>query len=327
MNTSTLRSFVVAVAVATVGLVTSTPAAYAQSLPACPASVPDPNLPSYAIEIPHVRVGAPSETPYGRKTTVTLGAAYGSDNETNIERMRLEMLDQATGEVFFAHDFTRDQMDALNYLGDDIKFFIQLDRGDGPAVVRVSYGVGLGGDLLPEPAFCQVVIERTVVPTRGVAPRVSMYEDDEGGTIDIKTPSNCERTSVTPVTVSITSEGRRARYTVPDPCVKRMQRRGSVPRLDVSAGVGWVQLWPTKGADFGRRYRVTVAVDGRVAIRRWAFAYYMRFPATRVWEGTDRFVNYCINESKRIWSSGGRLYCTVPSSYARDLAFTKRNPI
>jgi hypothetical protein len=40
-------------------------------------------------------------------------------------------------------------------------------------------------------------------------------------------------------------------------------------------------------------YRYIVVVQGR----------------RQIWQGTDAFVNYCIGEGKRIWSSGGKLYC------------------
>jgi hypothetical protein len=29
----------------------------------------------------------------------------------------------------------------------------------------------------------------------------------------------------------------------------------------------------------------------------------------RIWKGTDAFVNYCLNELKRLWSLNGKLYC------------------
>jgi hypothetical protein len=38
--------------------------------------------------------------------------------------------------------------------------------------------------------------------------------------------------------------------------------------------------------------------------------------AEQVWEGTDEFWNYCINESQTTYSEGGRLYCDNPASYS-----------
>ena len=36
---------------------------------------------------------------------------------------------------------------------------------------------------------------------------------------------------------------------------------------------------------------------------------------TRIWEGEDAFVNYCINHNKEITSEGGRLGCFTEGSY------------
>jgi hypothetical protein len=44
--------------------------------------------------------------------------------------------------------------------------------------------------------------------------------------------------------------------------------------------------------------------DGTYA-SQWA-----KRPSTQtIWQGTDAFINYCINEAVKIYSSGGRLYC------------------
>jgi hypothetical protein len=37
------------------------------------------------------------------------------------------------------------------------------------------------------------------------------------------------------------------------------------------------------------------------------------YPSRRIWEGQDAFVNYCIDEGKRIESSYGQLFCRAPS--------------
>jgi hypothetical protein len=38
----------------------------------------------------------------------------------------------------------------------------------------------------------------------------------------------------------------------------------------------------------------------------------------RVWEGEDQFVNYCIDENKRITSIDGRLGCYIPGTYHEE---------
>lgn len=42
------------------------------------------------------------------------------------------------------------------------------------------------------------------------------------------------------------------------------------------------------------------------------YSYAIRVLGKRtIWEGTDAFVNYCLNEGATLWSSGGKLYCTA----------------
>jgi hypothetical protein len=42
--------------------------------------------------------------------------------------------------------------------------------------------------------------------------------------------------------------------------------------------------------------------------------HFVQQPGGRVWQGTDAFVNYCIDGAHVVHSSGGNLYCDRPSS-------------
>ncbi len=49
---------------------------------------------------------------------------------------------------------------------------------------------------------------------------------------------------------------------------------------------------------------------GPMIFNRTYASYWTKTPNTQIiWQGTDAFVNYCINEVKEIRSSGNRLYC------------------
>ena len=49
---------------------------------------------------------------------------------------------------------------------------------------------------------------------------------------------------------------------------------------------------------------------GSMVFNRTYASHSVKTPNTQIiWQGTDAFVNYCINELKEIRSSGGRLYC------------------
>lgn len=71
-------------------------------------------------------------------------------------------------------------------------------------------------------------------------------------------------------------------------------------------------------------FRVTVRVDGRV-IRRGALSeFYSYTPPSRVFQGTDAFMNYCIDQSKTVYSYHLRLFCWRRSSTVQYLTLTRR---
>jgi hypothetical protein len=65
---------------------------------------------------------------------------------------------------------------------------------------------------------------------------------------------------------------------------------------------------------------------GDGVIRRWALAYVSIHGAKKIWEGTDAFVNVCINDSLEIRSSNGRLYCKTRGWTFKELSIERRKP-
>ena len=49
-----------------------------------------------------------------------------------------------------------------------------------------------------------------------------------------------------------------------------------------------------------------------------------RYPGYDIYEGTDEFVNTCIDDTYKLHSRDHRLYCYVPGGVIRDYYFTKR---
>jgi hypothetical protein len=80
-----------------------------------------------------------------RKLPVAVfGGAYA--NALGVTALRLEMKDSATGRVFYSHDFSAREIDdvALADQSERTRFFMRLDRGDGPAFAQLSW-TGWGG--------------------------------------------------------------------------------------------------------------------------------------------------------------------------------------
>lgn len=68
-------------------------------------------------------------------------------------------------------------------------------------------------------------------------------------------------------------------------------------------------------SDYERRarrvYEYRVSVDGNALRRGRVRVVTTPRKATRIWQGTDAFINTCINDGYRIRSLDGRLYCDV----------------
>jgi hypothetical protein len=78
-------------------------------------------------------------------------------------------------------------------------------------------------------------------------------------------------------------------------------------------------------SNYMQSYRYQLRI-GRTAVVRGSFVFQSKFrPGYRVWEGSDKYWNYCINEPEvRIWSKGGRLYCWYPHSHRYGIKRLRR---
>lgn len=85
-----------------------------------------------------------------------------------------------------------------------------------------------------------------------------------------------------------------------------------------SSFIGW-ELEPNRDIStdgtFVEKLTITGRVRGRVVGRHVLRVRYTNQTSKRIWEGTDRFVNYCINGLHTTRSEGGRLYCKTNGSY------------
>ena len=71
-----------------------------------------------------------------------------------------------------------------------------------------------------------------------------------------------------------------------------------------------------------RQIPMRIHYGGRM-IRRWLYAVVSRHGAKKIWEGTDAFVNVCIDRGLEIRSSGGVLYCETGGWVYRELSLER----
>jgi hypothetical protein len=84
--------------------------------------------------------------------------------------------------------------------------------------------------------------------------------------------------------------------------------------------------WSESGGVIPRtKYRVTVVTRDQRVSRRLLAEASRNGHYERVYEGTDAFVNYCIDRSKEIRSANGRLFCVrwIPSTGRELLRWTR----
>ncbi len=141
---------------------------------------------------------------------------------------------------------------------------------------------------------------------------------------------SCASFAALPATLTVTSGRFTRTVSVRDQCEfnldggkNHVTRKADV--WDVSAyssarfnGGFWLSYWGI--AQGSLRYRLTV---GTAVVRSGTIIAHPHYKADRViWEGTDDFVNVCINHLLQIRSKGGRLYCVAPGSYS--VTFTRK---
>jgi hypothetical protein len=131
---------------------------------------------------------------------------------------------------------------------------------------------------------------------------------------------DCELLAVAKATISVSALGvlgkASRQVTVPDQCsvvdkqsgLKKHVYKVGGGKLFVGAGVLRLTA-PTLAREGDETYSITVTVGRHKENSTASISFY---PATTVWQGTDSFVNVCVNESLEIFSSGGKLYCTDP---------------
>jgi hypothetical protein len=131
-----------------------------------------------------------------------------------------------------------------------------------------------------------------------------------------------EMVSPAPVLVTIKGADGRKIARVPDVCLESRfkafeTRNWAIYRTLVGDNVG-IQV-----SSFGVRrpalMRFEVRQAGQLTAQGRFRIWDQSRPSRRIYEGSDAFVNYCIDETREIRSSHGRLYCVYPGYY-RTLA-------
>jgi hypothetical protein len=284
----------------------------------CPAEIPSGWAYPPAEPTDLIAMTTPSTAPAGRRFVVRLSEPRYSPN-IRATRIRLEAVD-SQGQPLMTVDMPAGRIEGGGGL-----WLVPMPQGSGPVTVRLSYTVDTSFTSYGQPS-CERTSTASVAPIRGEAPRVRLSSGLTAMVVRIERPRSCEMTAVMPVRIAIRGGGRRSTYEIPDVCGESTTRKGWIDEADVyryGPRPKRLSLWsayprlefrPAKPRrSYRQTYRVRASVGGRVVANRRLVVSYRYYPAERVWAGTDRFFNYCLNGGKKLRSSGGRLYCVEPS--------------
>jgi hypothetical protein len=267
---------------------------------------------------PHaLYINAPSDVAYGRTASVDVG---DNDISQTVGGGVLAARQLSASTPFYSYRFTSFDTNNFNNNAADEFFNITLPRSGGPTQVAVSY---LEDESDYGPPQC--IDERSVVvrPVAGKTPTVKL--STYGGTVSFSAPGGCNVTRVISAEVDVRGSGADSELRSKDVCRLGSWRvSGRTPGVSTRTGVddsGSTVTFRLVG-HINRGYQMVVRVGGRVVKYVLMATVYQHTPTTRVYQGTDAFVNYCIDQSHTIYSYNHVLFCRRPGSTTQYIILT-----
>jgi hypothetical protein len=213
-----------------------------------------------------------------------------------------------------------------------------FDRVGEKETITASWSVHSYGWMEPSPHAnsvpfsntCQDSSVNTVHAFRGEPAQISASLKKSEGSRELAVEARCPKplrtASASPVVVSVGNAYGKRSLVVPDACRNSHFRSvggphfslyllGFAPRQRVTVGVFGLKRWS--------RFTFTAKQDGKLLGSGSFLARVVERPRRRIYEGSDAFVNYCIDETRTLHSSNGRLYCSTTGEY-RSLASSLR---
>jgi hypothetical protein len=206
---------------------------------------------------------------------------------------------------------------------------IQPLTGDGDALITVTYQEYSQ----PDDArvdYCQRTLQTVVKIGKGKSASVNARKYQYGETLrgSLQASKECANTNANPLTLNLHGGGINKTFHLSDVCggnwkeptfrkngmkvvLKNSAGGNGRPEYDVSA-----LYLPTNRTN---RYTVTLRQGSAVIKRSLIKVRWINNEGREIYEGTDAFVNVCINGNHKIYSRHLRLYCVVGAYEARKL--------
>ena len=255
----------------------------------------------------------PATVAYHRDLPVVIAASGGAELES-IRHATIKMYDSSDDSLFYQSSLTSKDLASLS--DEELSYYMNFEPEDAGGYARLDWTDDHG---------CTDSVRTGAV--KPVKPRGKLTvthasvaaDDGRDGEVRIgggATP--CRLLNGSPLRVLVRGAGRARTLRLDEACGRWAHATSSLPGLLITAGDGAgsqaavLHLAASTSAGPGRVFTITV-LRGRLRLKTLRVrASYVDHPDQRVFEGTDAFVNYCINRTKKLYSSHLRLYCIRP---------------
>jgi hypothetical protein len=211
---------------------------------------------------------------------------------------------------------------------------LSIPRGEGPGVFSASLTQGWGAKYAHPPTYkeCNSSTSVTVTPIQGALtePQPGIAYREGFASSYFRLVLSCpwegfedfSQASTAPIMVSIGGGGAHRRLKIPDVCPEYGLVEDGIPSVrtrvwgmhpgEAKTGLALILRPRTLQPRHPVTMRFSITQTGKsLGSGRFKMEKYSQ-PSRFIYEGSDAFVNYCINHAQEINSSEGRLYCFYP---------------
>jgi hypothetical protein len=208
-----------------------------------------------------------------------------------------------------------------------------LAPGDGPALVTATWDE-FGS------TSCRRTASAVVQPVTGKKPTAKFDRDGGYFSAELLEPSyqtkDCEMWAPARLSLEVTNPGQRGTYVAGDPCTltgafgeaEKGRARGTIDgdlfKMSGYGNGGLVNLYPRGFTPAVRKFAYVVRIGTREVKRGHFWIRIRNNSDTVIYEGTDDFVNICINGNHTIRSHNRQLYCAIDGGTDREIFYRHR---
>jgi hypothetical protein len=302
-----------------------------------PASAQAQNeAPCDAAKPPNLALEVPTQPAFGRSTTIKL-APTGADSRPYYSLGEHISVQAADATRPISHPVEED----VTVVSDRTSRATFI-TGDGPAAVNARWLERIDDELGSRYSYhyCSRTASALIAPVLGRLPSVSVRRESLGLTIVPRDAaageSGCSLAALVPLTLEVSGAGQRGSFTVGDPCgaltstaldssgsfSRSGRSTGPVFRLKHDSGDITVDALGTR--DAVRRFQYTVLLGTKKVASGRFWIKIDHYGGYDIYEGTDEFINICINDTHNLYSRNGRLYCHIPGGTIQTFAYRRR---